>query len=231
VSGRGSVGRFLAGLAVLVILPGMHPGNGLAAGFPVTVAKTSTGVQLLLVDIASQMGFFAKHGVDAKITIVRGDAESIPALVSGSVQFSVMTSTPALVAMAKGGSLQMIASISTYPEQIVMRKALADSLGITSSTPLVTKLQALRGRTVAILDVGGGLQYTLEAVLASNGIDPKSVSVVAMSPYTAQLAALQRGAVDVIAPAIPYGQVAVAGGYGVMIADVWGGPESSRPAV
>ncbi len=189
----------------------------------VTLVKTSTGVQLVLPDIADKMGFFAKHGIDASISIVNGDAGSIPAVVSGSVNFGIMTATPFLIANTKGGRLQIVAPLSTYPEQIVMRKVLADRLGITASTPILQKLQAIRNRTVAILDVGGGLQYTLQATLASNGIDPKDVLVVAMSPYTSMLAALQRGAIDVIAPAVPFGQVAVAEGYAVMIADVWGG--------
>ena len=189
----------------------------------VTLAKTSTGVQLILPDIALKMGYFTKHGLDVSITMVVGDPGSIPALVSGSVNIAIMTATPCLVAVAKGARIQMISPLSTYPEQIVMRKVLADRLGITAATPLVEKLRALRGRTVAVLDVGGGLMYQLRAALVSNGIDPKEVPVVAMNPYSSQLAALQRGAIDVIAPAVPYGQIAVSDGYGVMIANVWAG--------
>ncbi len=194
-----------------------------AAPERVTIANTSTGVQLVLPWIALKKGFYAKHGLDVTIVQVNGDAGSIPALVSGSVRFAIMTATPALVANAKGGNIRIISPLSTYPQQIVMRKALADKLGITAETPLATRLDALRGRNVGVLDVGGGLQYTLEVVLSSNGIDPSTVPVVGIAPYSAELAALQRGAIDVIAPAVPFGQTAVAEGFGVMIANVWGG--------
>ena len=94
---------------------------------------------------------------------------------------------------------------------------------ITAATPLATKLKALIGRKVGVLDVGGGLQYQLEALLSSSGIDPAKVPVVGITRCSAELAALKRGAIDVIGPAVPFCQTAVAEGYGVMVANIWGG--------
>jgi NitT/TauT family transport system substrate-binding protein len=190
----------------LVFLLAVPDGPARAAGpEKVTLANTSTGIQLVLPWIAQQKGFYARHGLDVTITQVNGDAGSIPALVSGSVQFAIMTATPALIANAKGGHIRIISPLSTYPQQIVMRKELADKLGITAETPLAQKIAALRGRKVGILDVGGGLQYQLEALLSSNGINPSEVPVVGITPYSAELAALKRGAIDVIGPAVPFG--------------------------
>ncbi|HVC59431.1 MAG TPA: ABC transporter substrate-binding protein [Acetobacteraceae bacterium] len=214
------------GLAVLLVAAALAlPGQAVLAKDlqPVSIADTSPGLQLILPQIALKEGFFAKHGLAVTLTMVTGDAGSIPALVSGSVNFSIMTSTPALVAESKGGDLQIISSLSTYPEQIVMGKALAARLGITAATPLAEKVKALRGQTVAVYDVGGGLQYQLEALVSSYGINPREVPVVGISPYTSQVVALARGAIGAIAPAVPFGQVAVEQGYGVMIADIWGG--------
>jgi sulfonate transport system substrate-binding protein len=217
-----------AGLVVTALLAAAAlalPGRTCAAAMPqqVTIAVTTTNVQLLLPQIAQKQGFFAQHGIAATLTLVKGDAVSVPALVSRSVQFGVMTATPLLVADAKGTQLRIISPLSTYPQQIVMRTALAKKLGITAATPLATKVAALKGHTVAVMDVGGGLQYQLEALLISHGIAPGAVPVIGMAPYSAELTALQRGAVDVIAPAVPFGQLAVSKGYGVMIANIWGG--------
>jgi NitT/TauT family transport system substrate-binding protein len=216
--------NFLSRLATsLLVLAALAAAPAHAAPTKVTIANTSTGVQLVLPWIALKQGFYAKHGLDVTIVQVNGDAGSIPALVSGSVPFAIMTAAPALIANAKGGDIRIISPLSTYPQQIVMRKTLADKLGITAATPLAKRLDALRGRNVGILDVGGGLQYTLAVVLSTNGIDPTAVPVVGITPYSAELAALRRGAIDVIAPAVPFGQMAVAEGIGVMIANVWGG--------
>ena len=207
--------------AAALVLPGR---SALAKDLqPVSLADTSPGLQLILPQVALKEGFFANHGLAVTLTMVTGDAGSIPALVSGSVNFSIMTSTPALVAEARGAKLQIIAPLSTYPEQIVMGKALAAKLGITDKTPLAEKVKALKGQTVAVYDVGGGLQYQLEALVTAYGMKPNEVSVVGISPYTSQVVALKRGAIAAIAPAVPFGQVAVADGDGVMIADIWGG--------
>ena len=104
-----------------------------------------------------------------------------------------------------------------------MGKTLAGTLGITAATPLAEKVKALRGHTVAVYDVGGGLQYQLEALVSLYGIKPNEVPVVGISPYTSMIIALQRGEIAAMAPAVPYGQVAVAHGDGVMIANIWGG--------
>lgn len=189
----------------------------------VTLADTSHGLQLILPQLALKQGFYAKHGLDVTITMVRGDAGSIPALVSGSVNFSIMTSTPALVAEAKGANLQMISPLSTYPEQVVMGNALAKKMHLTAKSPLADKVKALKGQTVAVYDVGGGLQYQLEALVNSYGINPRDVPVIGVSPYTSMVVALKRGAIAAIAPAVPFGQVAVKDGDGIMVANIWGG--------
>jgi ABC-type nitrate/sulfonate/bicarbonate transport system substrate-binding protein len=142
---------------------------------------------------------------------------------SGSVDFGTATDTPIFVADQKGGAIQVVAPESTFPGQIVFSKKLATQLHITPSTPLQQRLSDLQGRTVGILDVGGGLQYQVTAALQHFGLKANSVHFTAISPYSSQLTALQRGEVDVINPAAPYGAMAVAGGYGVIIANTWQG--------
>ena len=154
----GRMSALLASLlaAVALVLPG---GPAAAKDLQaVSLANTSHGLQLILPQVALKHGFFEKHGLKVTITEVIGDAGSIPALVSGSVDFSIMTSTPALVAESKGANLQMIAPLSTYPEQVVMGNALAKKMHLTEKSPLADKVKALKGQTVAVYDVGGGLQ-------------------------------------------------------------------------
>jgi NitT/TauT family transport system substrate-binding protein len=195
----------------------------------ITIAQPSHGLHILPLDVAVAKGFFKKEGVDAQVRMVNGDATAIPALVSGSVQVAQDTSTPLLIADTKGSDLQVLASMSGPPQQIVMRKSIADSLGISAKTPIAQRVAALKGKKIAINDIGGGLQYILDSVLKKYGVDPNSVSVVAIQPYTAALSALKNGRIDAIGPVAPYGSSAVGGGYGVSIADVFGGevPEVS----
>lgn len=197
---------------------------GAAKLISVTLARTNTNsLQLLALNVAQEQGYFQKNGIDAKIIVVNGDAASIPALVSGSVQFAVTTATPLLTAVSKGAEIQAITALSNPPEQIVMSAAAAKAAGITNSSPIKKRVEALAGKTVAVLDVGGGLQYTLDAVLQTYGVAIDAVPVIGITPYSSELAALKSGAISVIAPSVPYGNQAVHTNGAVMIADVWGG--------
>ena len=226
---RRRAGRRTAGLAAtaaLAVAALALPGRTCAAAAPqrVTIATTTTNVQLLLPQIAQKQGISRSTGSMREHHPGQGRRRQRPRPgVRQRAVPAVMTATPALVADFKGAQLRIISALSTYPQQIVMRTALAKQLGITAASPLATKVAALKGHTVAVMDVGGGLQYQLVAVLVSHGIDPQAVPVIGMAPYSSELIALQRGAVDVIAPAVPFGQMAVAKGYGVMIANIWGG--------
>lgn len=197
----------------------------------ITIAQPSHGLHILPLDVAVAKNFFQKEGITVKIVQVNGDAAAIPALISGSVQIAQDTSTPVLIADSKSPQLQMIADMAGPPAQIVMRKDVAQKAGITASSSLSKKVHALSGMTVAVNDIGGGLQYVLNGVLFKYGVDPSSVHIVAISPYTAALAALKSGRIDAIAPVSPYGSSAVQDGYGVNIADVFGGDVSDISSI
>lgn len=234
---RNTYGRFWALSAVCVVTlsvltacggSGASGNSNSPSSVPmahVTLAKTSqSGLQLILVDIADKEGIFKKHNVAVDVVALNGDAGSIPALVSGSVQFAVSTATPFFAAAQKTDALQIVTPIgSEPPAQAVMNKVVAKRLGITDSTPIADKVKALKGLKVAVQDIGGGLQYTLNALLSGNGMVPKDVNLSAVSPYTTMLAALRKGDIDAAAPAVPYGYIAVEEGDAVMLADIWGG--------
>jgi NitT/TauT family transport system substrate-binding protein len=225
---RRRISRSIAGTCAAVVCLSLLSACGKSgpdSSDEVTIAKTSqNGLQLILVDIADQEGFFSKHGVHVKVVALNGDAAAIPALISGSVQFAVSTSTPFFAAVMKSDKIEAVAPLSAEPpEQIVLNKAQADKLGINAKTPVEQRIQALKGKHVAVQDVGGGLQYTLNAALTSSGVGTGETEVSAISPYSAMLAALHRNAIDAAAPAVPYGSQAVAQGDAIMLADIWAG--------
>jgi NitT/TauT family transport system substrate-binding protein len=224
ISKRKVIAPLIAGGIALALASCGHSGSS-DAGQQITLAKTSqNSLQLILVDIANQEGFFSKHGVQVKVVSVNGDAAAIPALVSGSVQFAVSTSTPLFAAEKKSNKIEAVAPLCAEPpSQIVIAKDVAKQLGITDNTPVEQRIQALKGKHLAIRDVGGGEQYTLNATLSANGLNPADVHVSAIGAPTAILAALGRNKIDAAAPAVPYGFQAVTQGDAVMLADIWSG--------
>jgi NitT/TauT family transport system substrate-binding protein len=196
----------------------------------VQLATAPSALQSLPLSLAQSLGYFKKNGLKVPVTIVSSGSAIVAALQSNSVQFASATATPVLAADAQGGSLQMLTSLSTYPEQIVLSTAEAQKLGITASTPLKQRLQALKGLQVAVTAPGGGLNYTLDYAINYAGLSNSDVSVVGITPYTAELSALHANQVPAIAPSAPWGSVAQADGYGIVIADIWGGKVPTLPS-
>lgn len=190
---------------------------------PVKIGQTSIGYHSFLINVAEDQKLFEKHGFSAQVVVLNGDSGTIPALVSGSVEFAMSTSTPLLVANKKGGKLMAIAPIASFPEQIVVSKKVADAKGITASSSLESKVKALKGLNIGILDVGGGLQYTLYSVIDQYGMKHRDVNLVAIKPYSSMISALVAGRIDGAAPVVPWGNYMVDQEHGVMIANVWGG--------
>src|SRR5262249_35046723 len=71
--------------------------------------------------------------------------------------------------------------------------------------------------------------YTLDYAVNYAGLSNSDVNVVGITPYTAELSALHANQVPAIAPSAPWGSVAQADGYGIVIADIWGGQVPTLP--
>jgi NitT/TauT family transport system substrate-binding protein len=196
----------------------------------VKLAEAPAALQTLPLALAQSLGYFKQNGLNVAVTTVSSGAAIVAALQSNSVQFASATATPVLAADAQGGSLQMLSSLSTYPEQIVLSTAEAKKLHITAKTPLKQRLRALKGLNVAVTSPGGGLQYTLDYAIHYAGLSNSDVNVVGITPYTAELSALKANQVPAIAPSAPWGALAQADGDGIVIADIWGGQVPTLPS-
>jgi NitT/TauT family transport system substrate-binding protein len=224
-----AVGVISAGVCICLALTGASAQAAAKKLTTVQLATAPSALQSLPLSLAQSLGYFKKNGLNVPVTIVSSGSAIIAALQSNSIQFASATATPVLAADAQGGSLQMLTSLSTYPEQIVLSTAEAKKLGITAKTPLKQRLQALKGLQVAVTAPGGGLNYTLDYAINYAGLSNSDVSVVGISPYTAELSALHANQIPAIAPSAPWGSVAQADGYGIVIADVWGGGVPTLP--
>ena len=214
-------------LALVVGMLGSSPVAGAPAG-PAThvlIAQTSEALGWAADYVAQAEKLFDKNGVDAEIQIVKGDAATIPAVAAGNAQFGASTTIASLQAISKGEHFLIIAPYTDqFVVQAVIRKETAARLGTGPSTSLGEKIRKLKGLTIGVLDVGGALHLLLNGLARQYGLDPnRDFTVTAISPYPTLLAALQRGQIDAAFTAIPFGYVAVKGGYAVMLADFWAG--------
>lgn len=231
--GRSRRSRLFAGLGIVVAgsmalaafgsSSSASAANGSGKLISVTIARTdSNGLQSSVFNVAQQEGFFTKEGLKVTVPVLNGDAAAIPAVESGAVDFTENTTPPVAVADHDGGHLSIISALSYPPGEIVISKQAAAKAHITASTPTAKKVKALQGMTFAVEDVGGGLEYQLDALLLRYGVSVNSVHIIGIPSFTAELRELGNNTINGVSIVPPFGNVAVRQGA-VMVGNVWGG--------
>jgi putative hydroxymethylpyrimidine transport system substrate-binding protein len=138
--------------ALLALLPMAlaAPGAGAAElqKLRITVPTISTIFYPLY--YGQEKGIFAKEGLEIEIISTNGDGPDVDAVISGSAQFAISTPNRLFTAYEQGKPLKAIGMLARRMAiDCAMNKQVADKLGITTATPLDTKLKALKGLTVA----------------------------------------------------------------------------------
>jgi len=135
---------------------------------------------------AQKMGWYKKAGID--LTIIQGKGSSVAAQAAGvgADTFGLADMSTVLVAIGKGGDEVAVMNVyANYPGGFYWLK----SSGIKS-------VKDLAGKKIGN-PPGDAARALWPALAKANGIDPKSVTWVNVSPG-AKLAALKAGSVDAV---------------------------------
>ena len=103
---------------VLVLVPTSAGVSATQAGG--TGELTSVNIVLLPVEATAQalyakhMGFFRRHGIDAKITVLSDASQIVAALLSGDAQFSAFNTGGLAVLKSKGAPVKVVAAGALY---------------------------------------------------------------------------------------------------------------------
>ena len=154
--------------------------------------------------VAVEKGFFANHGLDAKIVMYQTGIESINGLMAGSQDVNVMGTPPFLVGVSKGMPLVLIglshgdALASSYaPFSIVSNGSAGVKQGDAKS--LAGKKIGLARGTVA--------EAYLAGILSQGGLKISDVTLVNVA-QASMVTALRQGDVDAISSWEPWATIA-----------------------
>lgn len=129
--------------------------------------------------LARAKGFLANEGVDLKIVVMRANV-SVPALVTGEVQFAVHGS--AMTAALKGAPLKAV--FFTYNTSIMQ----------FAVRPEIQKPEELRGKVIAISSPGGSQDQATRLMLKKLGLDPdRDVRLLAIGDAKARIIGMETG--------------------------------------
>jgi NitT/TauT family transport system substrate-binding protein len=152
--------------------------------------------------IARAKGFLANEGVDLKIVVMRATV-SVPALVSGEIQFAVHGS--AMTAAMRGAPLKAV--FFTYNTSIMQ----------FTVRPEIKKPEDLRGKIIAISSPGGSQDQATRLMLKKFGLDPdRDVKLLAIGDSKARVIGMETGQITGSANNIDIAAELVRKGYKII---------------
>jgi ABC-type nitrate/sulfonate/bicarbonate transport system substrate-binding protein len=141
--------------------------------------------------VAHELKLFAKYGMTSELVRIAGGARSTAALLANALQLSQSAGVAPVQANLAGGDLTIIATSTNRP-----------TVSIVGQPKTVKRPQDLAGKTVGLVGPGEMNTFFFLNALERWGIDPKSVTVLAIPGTQPRLAAVVAGTIDatVIAP-------------------------------
>lgn len=169
--------------------------------------------------LALAKGFFPEEGLDADWARISGSAKITAAVVAGDIQIGAQVFQGPLQAIDQGFPVQIVGGYNRgVSSQAVLRKDVADQLGITEKTPLKAKVQALKGLTLVSTSKGGDTDLVMRWLLRREGLDPeRDVDMTYIAKDADGVAAFKRGAVQAMSYAPPASTMVLDSGEAVML--------------
>jgi ABC-type nitrate/sulfonate/bicarbonate transport system substrate-binding protein len=174
--------------------------------------------------IAQQMGFFAKHGIDAKFSIMDSANAATTAIISKSLNVAV--SGPGELVVAQGRGQKVVAIANTYGglgASLVLAKPVAEKLKLSPNAPVAERLKALDGLVLGSTTATSAYTVALKGAAQAVGATIR----FAYMTQPAMPAALESGAIQGFFTSAPFWAIPVIKGTGVVILS---GPKGEMPA-
>jgi sulfonate transport system substrate-binding protein len=210
--------RRVAFAAAFGIAIGMSPIASQGKDMQVIIAIPAPTLTFASHFVAEDAGFFEKEGLKVQTRNLVGIAAT-NAMLAGSADFTHGSGATLLRAASQGQKVLAIANlVDKVMVETVLRKDVAERLGITGKTPLAERTQKLKGLTIAIQGVGSIIHAWTRLLADKGGLDiEKDVLIAPMDP-PAMLPALTSKAIDGYSTALPFTTQAVLKGEAVMLA-------------
>ncbi len=210
------------------VTSGCASARGSAGGDGSVSIIQSQGVLNFAVDnVAEAEGYFKEQGLKVKINYGAGDAVTDPAVLSGGDDFGIGTTLPLFKYYSSGKKPLIVSAVDDQlTQEVGINKSMATQFGITPGMPLEEKFAHLKGRNVnvGVLDIGGSLQLTFEAMAAHYGLkEGKDFHFTAIKSYPSLIVALDANRVNMVVFGMPYGSQAVEEGKSADFTDLWKG--------
>ncbi|HEY7220972.1 MAG TPA: ABC transporter substrate-binding protein [Candidatus Binatia bacterium] len=153
----------------------------------IRISMTGFAGQFMTFPLAQKRGFLKEEGFEAEILRISA-AAGRAALTNGDVDYSTGIGGTAIGGALSGVPIKVVACFVPAPVLALVAR------------PEYRTVQALKGKTVAILIAGGVAHFAARAIVKHYGLDPeKELRYLAVGPPDARFAALSQGLVEAAA--------------------------------
>jgi NitT/TauT family transport system substrate-binding protein len=206
---------FAVSIAVLACVAGSDVRGQERQKLKITVPTISTIFYPLY--YGQEHGIFAKENLDIEVISTNGDGPDVDAVISGSAQFSISTPNRLFTAYEQGKPLKAIGMLARRMAiDCAMNKQVADKLGITTATPLDTKLKAMKGLTVAGTRPGAFTYVLLDIYGRRVGLAAqKDFQLIGVGGLASMLPAVENNQIAIGCTGSPFTELAVSRGKAI----------------
>ena len=184
-------------VALVLVCTPLHAAEKIRIGFPEFNSSTFT------LPLAQIKGFFNEEGLQAELIRIRS-AVALLALTSGEIDYHTVVA-PAVTAALRGIPVRVVACFTPGLTTAIIAR------------PELKTVQDLRGKTIGLNSIGGGLESTVRLMLKHYGLDPdKDVKFLATGGAETRFAALKQGLTVATAGSTPMDYIGKKMGYVVL---------------
>ncbi|WP_100444691.1 ABC transporter substrate-binding protein [Glycomyces xiaoerkulensis] len=176
--------RTLLSAAVPVALAGSLAACGSDGSAKVRVAVLGPGSLQWLHAIAKDQGFFADHDVEVEDVQVQNSSALVQAVASGSADAGIALGDNVINAVDEGADITIVGTL--------LQKAALRLYG----APGIEEIADLEGTEVTAGAVEGGTYELLVYMLQEAGVDPESLTPVAIANSSDRVVAMENGQVQ-----------------------------------
>jgi NitT/TauT family transport system substrate-binding protein len=134
------------------------------------------------------MGHFKEQGLDVTINDFAGGAQSLQALIGGSVDVVTGAYEHNIRMQAKGQDIRAVIELGRFPGIV---------LAVKKDRP-VKSFKDLKGMKIGVTAPGSSTNFFVNALLAKEGVKPEEVSFIRVGSGATAVAAIKKGEIDAI---------------------------------
>jgi NitT/TauT family transport system substrate-binding protein len=201
---------FHAGLGLLAMAAAILPMKA-EANERVRFAQTSASLLYLPLYVAELTGIFEKNGIQPEIHYFKGGGSAaLAAVVGGNMEVYLGAASSAVRSAQQTDAMVIAPLVTRYTIDLVVRRGVAEKLGITSKSTEAERFKSLKGLKIGVSGVGSGTHQIAQYALARGGLHhEKDATIVFVGGGAPSVAALAAERIDVATLSSPASEVAV----------------------